>query len=406
MADPHKPPSIKTFEGGLNPVTDQKPGPVIDTKTSTPEGMLKWIAENKVFNTDLLEGVTEFKGQVYRIVDPKFSSEKESAYIPDFFKKIFAQYLICKVRIPEVHSYLPVPSTFDETDEDIGIIDLYPDFILEPENGVLNPIGVGDIVNCTYGNLKVYSDGKVLCKISSAPDGQGSIKPVGASAPKGDIKKQFEESDKYKELIKDIPANINKQFDTDNITLEDFKSFFKQSKKAESYYQAFKTLYKKYGVDTPAKVAAITGNIAEETGNLMAVKELPSRFNKRNPSDPNEPVGTLYEGRKTLGNTEEGDGPKFIGRGLIQLTGRVNYQNASKALGIDLITNPDLVATSPALAAETAFLYFKQRSLFEIAAKNDFNEITRRINGNMMLAKELRIQYIMNILKILEKYTK
>jgi|688.fasta_scaffold148840_3 predicted chitinase len=406
MSDRLKPSPLKTFEGGLNPISDQKIGPMIDTKTSTPQGMLKWIAENKIYNTDLLEGVSEFKGQVYRIVDPKLSNIKDNAYGTNFLKKLNVEHLVCKVRIPEIHTHLPVPSTFDESKQDKSIIDLYQDFIYEPKYGMVSPISVGDIVTCTFGNLKTFSDGKIVAKVSSASDGQGAVKPVGASGAKQDVKKEFEKTQKYKDLIGQVPVNINKVFDTDLISLDDFKAFFKKTKRAENYYESFKALFKKYGVDTPAKVASLLGQISVETGNLKFVKELASVYNKKDPKDPNEEVGSLYEGRKTLGNTQVGDGPKFIGRGLVQLTGRANYESAGKSLGIDLTSDPELVSSSPLLAAETAFLFFKQKGLFDVAARNDFNEVTKRVNGKKMLEKEKRLEYTVNNLKILEKYVK
>lgn len=90
--------------------------------------------------------------------------------------------------------------------------------------------------------------------------------------------------------------------------------------------------------------------------------------------------GAAYEGRKDLGNTKRGDGKKFRGRGLIQLTGRNNYGRASRVLGVDLLANPELAAQFPA-AAFTAALFWKDHQLNHYADADDIKTITHRING-------------------------
>ena len=95
--------------------------------------------------------------------------------------------------------------------------------------------------------------------------------------------------------------------------------------------------------------------------------------------------GLQYEGRLDLGNTQQGDGPRFIGRGVIQLTGRKNYARASEALGVDLLDQPELAATS-GVAFRSAGWYWKSRGLNELAdqgTQDAFDTITRRINGGL-----------------------
>ena len=155
-------------------------------------------------------------------------------------------------------------------------------------------------------------------------------------------------------------------------------------------------------MNTPKRIAAFLGQVAVESGELKYDKELPSKYNKKNPSDPKEPCGTLYEGRKTLGNTQAGDGPKFIGRGVLQLTGRANYADYSKKLGIDLIGNPELAAT-PEVSVKIACQYFKDRGLLVLADAWNLDEITRRVNGNAKLHLEQRVAYSEVAKKILEQ---
>lgn len=86
----------------------------------------------------------------------------------------------------------------------------------------------------------------------------------------------------------------------------------------------------------------------------------------------------MYDGRN--GNNEKGDGYKYRGRGFVQLTGKANYAEASKALGIDLVSNPDLAA-NPQIAARIATWWHKSRGLGAAARAGDVGAVTRGING-------------------------
>jgi hypothetical protein len=87
-----------------------------------------------------------------------------------------------------------------------------------------------------------------------------------------------------------------------------------------------------------------------------------------------------YEGRHDLGNTQIGDGVKFAGRGFIQLTGRNNYRNYGKLLGIDLEADPDR-ALVPAIAAEIFALYFKGHRCVEHANAGEWVRVRELVNG-------------------------
>ena len=121
-----------------------------------------------------------------------------------------------------------------------------------------------------------------------------------------------------------------------------------------------------FEIDTPERQAAFIAQIAHESGGLRYVRELAS--------------GEAYEDRADLGNTETGDGVRFKGRGLIQITGRANYRLCGEALGVDLVGNPELLET-PDLACRSAAWFWKDRGLNELADKGDFKLITKRING-------------------------
>jgi len=92
--------------------------------------------------------------------------------------------------------------------------------------------------------------------------------------------------------------------------------------------------------------------------------------------------GAAYEGRADLGNTQPGDGVRYKGRGLIQLTGRANYGAYGKILGLDLVGQPDLAADPPT-SLVVACEYWKQKGLNAFADQDDIETITRRINGGL-----------------------
>lgn len=95
--------------------------------------------------------------------------------------------------------------------------------------------------------------------------------------------------------------------------------------------------------------------------------------------------GAAYEGRATLGNTQPGDGMRFKGRGLIQLTGRANYTDYGRAIGRNLTegNSPRLVATDPTLAVGAACWFWSTRNLNLLADTDNITAITRSVNGGL-----------------------
>jgi putative chitinase len=83
-----------------------------------------------------------------------------------------------------------------------------------------------------------------------------------------------------------------------------------------------------------------------------------------------------------LGNTQPGDGFRYRGRGLIQITGRANYTECGAALGFDLEGEPEKLG-EPELAARSAAWFWDSRSLNDLADNGDFMAITKRINGGL-----------------------
>ncbi len=134
---------------------------------------------------------------------------------------------------------------------------------------------------------------------------------------------------------------------------------------------------REFAIDTPARAAAFSAQLAHESGQLQFMQELwgPTEAQTRY-----EPVSTLAT---RLGNTESGDGRRFKGRGPIQLTGRANYQTFGRLLGVDLVADPARAAL-PEVAFRIAGLFWQKKGLNELAdllTDEAFKEITRRING-------------------------
>jgi putative chitinase len=92
--------------------------------------------------------------------------------------------------------------------------------------------------------------------------------------------------------------------------------------------------------------------------------------------------GANYENRKDLGNTQKGDGRRFKGRGLIQLTGRANYTEAARALKEPYVEKPELVEVFPAAAIVSGW-WWKAHGLNELADKDDVQLVTKRVNGGL-----------------------
>lgn len=138
---------------------------------------------------------------------------------------------------------------------------------------------------------------------------------------------------------------------------------------AEGFYKYFPH----YEITTVKRIAAFLAQAAHETGGFKWMHELGGRsyFNKY---EPGTAIG------KRLGNTQIGDGYRFRGRGIFQLTGRYNYQRYGELLAVDLVHNPDSAA-DPIIACHIACEYWKQTKLNPLADDNNLREITRRING-------------------------
>ncbi len=121
-----------------------------------------------------------------------------------------------------------------------------------------------------------------------------------------------------------------------------------------------------FDISTPLRQAHFLAQLAHESAGFKTTVEYAS--------------GAAYEGRRDLGNTQPGDGKRFKGRGLIQLTGRANYIEAGRAMGIDLASNPEIAAQFPN-ALRIAGLYWHRRKINAKADVDDVLAVSIAING-------------------------
>lgn len=143
--------------------------------------------------------------------------------------------------------------------------------------------------------------------------------------------------------------------------------------RASQWVQPLQAACDKYSIVSPLGVAAFLATVGVESGRLVYVKEL------WGPT----PAQTAYEppSRKAgeLGNTQPGDGRRFCGRGLIQVTGRRNYTLAAIGLDLDLVNHPELLE-QPGNAAMSAAWYWSSRKLNMLADAGDFLGVSRAVN--------------------------
>lgn len=140
----------------------------------------------------------------------------------------------------------------------------------------------------------------------------------------------------------------------------------------ETFLPHLNTFLPQYGIDTPVEVASFLAQVLHESGGFKWLREIwgPTKAQAR------------YEGRADLGNVLQGDGKRFMGRGLIQVTGRTNYDRMSREMFHDkrLLENPDILAT-PEYGTLSACVYWKWKKMDLIDDDDSIREETRRVNG-------------------------
>ena len=151
-----------------------------------------------------------------------------------------------------------------------------------------------------------------------------------------------------------------------------------------------------YGLDTPIRLAHFLAQTSHESGGFRAVEEnlnykaetltkiFPKYFRDKDPNDyarqPEKIANLVYGNRMGNGPPESGDGYRYRGRGLIQLTGHDNYKRFADSLGMTMDETVEYLCT-PEGAIESAAWFWANNGLNEIADTDDVTKVTKRING-------------------------
>jgi putative chitinase len=183
---------------------------------------------------------------------------------------------------------------------------------------------------------------------------------------------------------------------------------------AARWYTPLIDMFARYNINTTQRQASFIGQCQHESNNFRTLEEnlhysadglmrtWPSRFPSADvaqqfANNPEKIANKVYAGR--MGNTEEGDGWKYHGRGVIQLTGRENYERCGTAISADLINQPQLLV-EPYYAVLSAGWFWNKLGLNDLADAQEYGQMTRRINGGT-LGLEDRIAKITKAKQIL-----
>jgi putative chitinase len=194
------------------------------------------------------------------------------------------------------------------------------------------------------------------------------------------------------------------------LTIEQFKQATSASQfNAEKYYPFVKGACKAFGITTKLRLAAFLSQIGHESASLSRIEEnlnysahglmqtWPGRFptmQSAQPYDrnPQKIANKVYANRMSNGDVESGDGWKFRGRGLKQLTGKSNYQLLTKAFGVDFVSEPELLL-HPVWASLSACWFWETNGCHSFADKGDIIGLTKRINGGLIGIEDRQIRF-------------
>lgn len=203
------------------------------------------------------------------------------------------------------------------------------------------------------------------------------------------------------------------------LTLEQLKKMLPKNPYVADWHEALSQLLPDYDINTPQRIAAFVAQCAHESGNFMVLKEnlnyRPATLRKTWPRHfPTDAIANDYATRldkqrhianrayaNRMGNGDEAsqDGSKFLGRGLIQLTGRNNYQAFADSLEMDINDVPEYLGTFEG-AAQSACWFWESNNLNRFADKGDIKGLTKAINGGF-IGLEDRIKHYNHALHVM-----
>jgi len=189
------------------------------------------------------------------------------------------------------------------------------------------------------------------------------------------------------------------------ITKEQLESFFEDTDEdiVDAYVDPLNKVFEKFEINNPNRIAMFLAQVGHESGGLTRTSEnlnykperlgqiFPKYFRDVDPHEyahnPEKIANRVYANRMGNGDEESGDGYKFRGRGLIQLTGRNNYESFAEDMGMELDAAVEYLGT-PEGAAMSAGWFWDQHDLNDWADKNDVVTVTKKINGGTIGLEE------------------
>jgi len=202
------------------------------------------------------------------------------------------------------------------------------------------------------------------------------------------------------------------------LTLDQLKKLLPKNPYVDHWHHALEQLFPDYEINTTNRIAAFIAQCSHESAGFTALKEnlnykaetltklwpklFPAGIAKAYASMPNKQeaiANRAYGSRMGNGPEESGDGFKFCGRGLIQLTGRNNYQAFADSLEMDIDDVPEYLATFEG-AAQSACWFWEENKLNQWADKGDILTLTKKINGGT-IGLEDRIKHYEHAITVL-----
>jgi len=199
------------------------------------------------------------------------------------------------------------------------------------------------------------------------------------------------------------------------ITLEQLQQLLPNNPYVEQWHEALEHLLSDYEIDTPHRIAAFIAQCSHESGGFTTLKEnlnyraetlrkvFPKYFTESSAQQfagKQEAIANrVYANRMGNGPEESGDGYRYCGRGLIQLTGKDNYQNFADSLEMNIEEVPDYLGTFEG-ALQSACWFWENNNLNKFADSGDFVTMTKRINGGT-IGLEDRIKHYEHALHVL-----